>query len=168
VRSTGAGPRATRMTRMIWTRGSAMAIGETVVTVIGTVVSELTRRTLSGGVTVTSFWMRSTERRRERESGAWVDGRKLAVKVSCWRALAESVHGSLGKGDPVIVTGRLYTGDAEVGGQPRAVPELEAFAVGPNLSRCSALVRRPTQPTGVYRTGAGEGTGSRENEVVAR
>ena len=128
-----------------------MAIGETVVTVIGTVVSELSRRKLSGGVSVTSFWMRSTERRRDRDSGAWVDGRQLAVKVSCWRALAESVHGSLGKGDPVIVTGRLYTGEAEVAGQQRAVPELEAFAVGSNLSRCSALVRRPAQGRGEQR-----------------
>ncbi|SFB26240.1 single-strand DNA-binding protein [Amycolatopsis marina] len=138
-------------------------MGETVVTVIGTVVSELSRRELSSGVSVTSFWMRSTERRRDSGSGAWVDGRQLAVRVSCWRALAESVHGSLGKGDPVIVTGRLYTGDAEVGGQSRAVPELEAFAMGPNLSRCSALVRR----SGPGAAGVSEAAVTRENRVAA-
>jgi single-strand DNA-binding protein len=154
-----------------------MAVGETVVTVVGTVVSELSRRTVAKGVAVTSFWMRSTERRRDRESGAWVDGRQLALKVSCRRTLAESVHGSLGKGDPVIVSGRIYTGDVDAEGRGRSVLELEAFAVGPNLSRCSALVRRPRRESGgapapgprpgpSQAADAGDSAAARWNEVV--
>lgn len=120
-----------------------MAVGETVVTVVGTVVSEPSRLTVAEGVAVTSFWMRSTERRRDRDSGTWVDGRQLTVRVSCRRTLAESVHGTLGTGDPVIVSGRIHTGGVDAEGGERPVLELDAFAVGPNLSRCSALVRRP-------------------------
>lgn len=119
-----------------------MAVGETVVTMVGNVLSEVTRRTVSDGVSVVNFWLRSNERRRDRETGEWVDGRHLSVKVSCWRRLAEGVHLSLSKGDPVIVTGRLFTNEYEVDGQQRSVPELEAFAVGPNLTLCTALVQR--------------------------
>jgi single-stranded DNA-binding protein len=46
-----------------------------------------------------------SERRRDKESGEWVDGRHLSVSVTRWRTLAESVLASLSKGDPVIVTG---------------------------------------------------------------
>lgn len=150
-----------------------MAVGETTVTMVGTVISELSRRTVAKGVPITSFWLRSTERRRDRESGTWVDGRQLAVKVSCWRNLAESVHGSLGKGDPVIVSGRMYTVDVD--GRGRSALELEAFAVGPNLSRCSALVRRPRADSAAPETrsaatpaagGPGDSAAVRENEVL--
>jgi single-strand DNA-binding protein len=127
-----------------------MAVGETTVTLVGNVVSELTQRTMNGHEVV-SFWMRSSERRRDKESGAWVDGRHLSVKVTCWRNLAESVRVSIGKGDPVIVTGRMFSSDYEAEGQPRSIPELEASAVGPNLGRCTATVQRMRRPRAVER-----------------
>jgi single-strand DNA-binding protein len=127
-----------------------MAVGETTVTLVGSVASELTRRT-SNGHDVVSFWVRSTERRRDRHSGDWIDGRHLSVKVTCWRKLAEAVHCSLTQGDPVIVTGRLYTGGAGEGEQSRPVPELEASAVGPNLNRCTAVVQRVRRPRPIER-----------------
>jgi single-strand DNA-binding protein len=123
-----------------------MAIGETIVTVVGNVLSEVSRRTVPQGYDVVSFWLRSNERKRDRETGDWVDGRQLSVKVTCWRKLAESVHASVHKGDPVLVQGRLYTSQFEVEGQTRVVPELEALAVGPNLSFCTAAVQRPGKP----------------------
>ncbi|WP_158880558.1 single-stranded DNA-binding protein [Amycolatopsis anabasis] len=119
-----------------------MAVGETIVTVVGNVMSDPTRRTVGNGHEITSFWMRSNERRFDKETKGWVDGNHLSVKVTCWRRLAETVHSSLHRGDPVIVSGRLHTSDYEVDGQPRSVPELEALAVGPNLSWCTAQVRR--------------------------
>lgn len=125
-----------------------MAFGETVLTMVGNIVSELTRRTVANGSELVSFWMRSNERRLDRSTGEWVDGRRFAVKVTCWRKLAVTVHSSLGKGDPVIVSGRLHTSEYEVDGQPRSMPELEAVAIGPNLGRCSAVVHRTRADTG--------------------
>lgn len=122
-----------------------MAIGETLVTMVGTVLSEVTTRTVRNGHQVVNFWLRSTERRRDRETQEWVDGRSLTVRVACWRRLGEGVVASLGKGDPVIVTGRLYTSEFVVDGQARATTELEAHAIGPNLNRCTAVVRRHTR-----------------------
>jgi single-strand DNA-binding protein len=120
-----------------------MALGETPLTVIGNIASELSPRTLGNGDEVVSFWLRSNERRFDKEAGTWADGRHLALRVTCWRRLAGTVAASLGKGDPVIVSGRLYTSEFETEGQPRSVPELEALAIGPNLSWCTATVRRP-------------------------
>jgi single-strand DNA-binding protein len=56
--------------------------------------------------------------------------------VTCWRKLAESVLASLGKGDPVIVTGQECRAVTTRKANPRSLPELEASAVGPNLNRC--------------------------------
>jgi single-strand DNA-binding protein len=84
----------------------------------------------------------SNERRFDKEAGRWTDGDRLYLTVTCWRKLASNVLVSLGKGDPVMVTGRVYTRGFEVEGQKRSVTELEATAVGPDLSRCSVeLVR---------------------------
>jgi single-strand DNA-binding protein len=123
-----------------------MAVGETTVTMVGTVAGELMRRTTKGH-DVVSFWLKSSERRRDKESGEWVEGRHLSVRVTCWRKLAESVLTSLNKGDPVIVTGRMYTGEEE----SRAIPELEASAVGPNLNLCTAALQRTRRPRAVER-----------------
>ncbi|PRX48703.1 single-strand DNA-binding protein [Prauserella shujinwangii] len=111
-------------------------------TVVGNVCSDLTRRTVANGDEVVSFWLRSNERRFDRETARWRDGRTLAVRVTCWRRLAATVRTSLAKGDPVIVNGRLHTSTYEAEGTVRAVPELEALAIGPNLSWCTASVTR--------------------------
>lgn len=119
-----------------------MAVGETPVTLIGTVYTELESRRV-GEHHLVSFWLRSKERRFDKDRNAWVDGRHFTVRVKCWRRLAMAVLTSLRKGDPVIVNGRLYTSSYDESGETRAIPEVEALAVGPNLMRCVASVQRP-------------------------
>ncbi|HVW43345.1 MAG TPA: single-stranded DNA-binding protein [Amycolatopsis sp.] len=118
-----------------------MAVGETPVTLIGSVYTELESRRV-GGHHVVSFWLRSKERRFDKDRDAWVDGRHFTVRVQCWRRLAMAVLTSLRKGDPIIVHGRLYTRSYDEGGETRAIPEVEASAVGPNLMLCVAPVQR--------------------------
>ena len=50
----------------------------------------------------------STPRKLNRETGEWQDGETSYYSVKCWRKLAENVHGSLRKGDMVIVRGKVY------------------------------------------------------------
>lgn len=119
-----------------------MAMGETPVTVVGTVLTEPEiRRAGAQRHELVTFWVRSNERRFDKVKEQWVDGRPLSVRVTCWRRLARGVHSSLRKGDPVIVSGRLYCQFAE-SGQARVVPEVEASAIGPNLAFSVAPVRR--------------------------
>jgi single-strand DNA-binding protein len=117
-------------------------VNETMTTIVGNVITGITQRKIGDGTRVASFRMASNERRFDKETQQWVNGDSLYVTVTCWRKLALGVNASLVKGDPVIVTGRLFTRGYEVEGQKRSVTELEAMAVGPDLSRCLADVSR--------------------------
>ncbi len=115
---------------------------ETVTTLVGNVVDTPVRRKLESGVSVTTFRVASTARRFDKATQRWADGDSLYLRVNCWRQLAENVDRSLVKGDPVVVTGRLYTRLYEVGDQRRASYELEASAIGFDLSRGTAQFQR--------------------------
>jgi single-strand DNA-binding protein len=117
-------------------------MNETMTTIVGNVISDVRHRRLNDGVEVANFRVASNERRFDKASAQWVDGDRLFVSVTCWRRLAGSVLTSLAKGDPVLLIGRLYTRNFELDGQKRSITELEAVAVGPDLSRCSAGVQR--------------------------
>jgi len=113
---------------------------DTNIVVIGNVLTAPEwRRTTSSNALVTNFRVASTARRMDRESGRWVDGNHLRVRVSCWRRLAEGVASSVTVGDPVVVSGRLFTRDwTDAEGNLRTSYEMEATAVGHDLSRGKA------------------------------
>jgi single-strand DNA-binding protein len=116
---------------------------QTPVTVVGTLVSDMRpRRVGQDGTLVLNFRIASNERRLDKASESWVDGESLYLSVNCWRRLAENAA-SLVKGDPVIVSGKLRTREwTTEQGERRSVVELEASAIGPDLARCAATVRK--------------------------
>ncbi|SCG65214.1 single-stranded DNA-binding protein [Micromonospora halophytica] len=124
---------------------------DTYVTIVGNVLTAPEwRRTTQSNTLVANFKVASTARRLDRDSGRWVDGNSLRVRVNCWRKLAEGVAASVMVGDPVVVAGRLYTRDwTDDAGNHRTLYELEAVAVGHDLSRGRArfLRNRPTMTT---------------------
>lgn len=119
-----------------------MAHGETLLSFTGVLCSGVATRRLDDGGAMATFCVMSTERRFDKESGNWVDGRFFRVRVRCFRALADNVRASLSEGDPVVVSGRLRTVEHAGESGPRYETELEAFAVGPNLRQATALVTR--------------------------
>lgn len=116
---------------------------ETPVTVVGTLVSDMRpRRVGPDGTLVLNFRVACNERRFDGASESWINGESLYLSVSCWRRLAENAA-SLVKGDPVIVRGKLRTREwTTEQGERRSVVELEATAIGPDLARCTATVRK--------------------------
>ncbi|RZT80654.1 single-strand DNA-binding protein [Micromonospora violae] len=124
---------------------------DTYVTIVGNVLTTPAwRRTTQSSTLVANFKVASTARRLDRDSGRWVDGNSLRVRVNCWRKLAEGVAASVMVGDPVVVCGRLYTRDwTDDAGNHRTLYELEAVAVGHDLSRGRArfLRNRPSTTT---------------------
>ncbi|MBM0277440.1 single-stranded DNA-binding protein [Micromonospora tarensis] len=124
---------------------------DTYVTIVGNVLTTPEwRRTTQSNTLVANFKVASTARRLDRDSGRWVDGNSLRVRVNCWRKLAEGVAASVMVGDPVVVCGRLYTRDwTDDAGTHRTLYELEAVAVGHDLSRGRArfLRNRPSMTT---------------------
>jgi len=133
---------------------------ETPVTVVGTLVSDMRpRRVGPDGTLVLNFRVACNERRFDSASESWVDGESLYLSASCWRRLAENAA-SLVKGDPVIVRGKLRTREwITEQGERRSVVELEASAIGPDLARCAATVRKPRREERP-RTGDDSGPGS--------
>jgi single-strand DNA-binding protein len=116
---------------------------ETPLTIVGRLVTDVSQRTFATGSVKSTFRMVSSERRFRKETQEWGDGDKLYLTVVCWRQLAENVAASLFRGDHVVVNGRLYVREFEVDGESKSIVELEARAVGPDLSRYTALVQRP-------------------------
>jgi single-strand DNA-binding protein len=106
------------------------------------VVDTPQRRKTESGISVTSFRVASTARRYDRHDGQWIDGDSLYLKVTCWRQLADNVDRSVVKGDPIVVTGRLFTRTYEAEGQRRSSYELEALALGLDLTRGVAAFSR--------------------------
>ncbi|MGC4880875.1 single-stranded DNA-binding protein [Micromonospora sp. DT43] len=133
---------------------------DTYVTIVGNILTTPEwRRTTQSNTLVANFKVASTARRLDRETGRWVDGNSLRVRVNCWRKLAEGVAASVMVGDPVVVCGRLYTRDwTDDAGNHRTLYELEAVAVGHDLSRGRArfLRNRPTTTTSIVEDGAAE------------
>ena len=116
----------------------------TMVTLVGNVVSEVKYSTTTGGVPVANFRLSATERRYDRQRQAWVDGDTSLFLIWSWRWLAENVLGSVGRGDPLLVTGRLRIREWDSGeGRPRGlVPEIEAASIGHDLCRGTSAFRR--------------------------
>lgn len=115
-------------------------------TIIGNLVDAPTlRRTKTGGFPVASFRVAQTSRRYDQAQGGWTDRDTLFVSCTAWRALGENVHQSLTKGQPVVVHGRFTQREYKVGESMRTAYELEAVAVGPDLSRGVATFERVTR-----------------------
>ena len=110
-------------------------MNDTLMTIVGNVVDDPRLNRTKAGHWVANFRIASTPRRYDREAGAWIDGATLFVTVTCWRALAENVHQSLFKGQPVVVTGRYYQREYVVNEVNRTAYDLEATAIGHDLSR---------------------------------
>ena len=110
---------------------------ETSLVIVGNVLATPEwRRIPSTGALVANFRVPSTARRYDRENDRWIDGQSIRLRVVAWRRLAENVASSVTVGDPVVVTGRLYTRDwKDENGNPRISYEMEAYAIGLDLAR---------------------------------
>jgi len=131
-------------------------MNDTQMTVIGNVCDEPTMRLTKSGHAVTNFRVASTPRRFDRERAEWVDSPTLFVNVTCWRALAENVKDSIHRGQPVVVSGRYYCRPYEVNESKRIGYELEATAVGHDLSRGKSEFVKRGRPGGFLDVAADE------------
>ena len=117
---------------------------DTNVTIVGNALTRPEwRRFERTNALVANFKVASTARRFDKQNQRWIDGDNLRVRVNCWRRLAEGVVASVRVGDPIIVTGRMYTRDwTTESGERRSAYELEANAVGHDLARGIAAFKR--------------------------
>lgn len=94
------------------------------------------------GLAVTSFRLASNLRRFDRKRNEWVDAGTNWYTVSTYRQLAINVVGSVNKGDRVLVTGRLRIREWGDGDKKGLNIDLDADALGHDLSWGKATFTR--------------------------
>jgi single-strand DNA-binding protein len=122
-------------------------------TIVGNLVDDPELRFTNTGTAVANLRVAVTQR--VQHNGQWRDGETSFFRVDCWRDQAEHLADSLGKGDRVMVTGRLRQRSWETPeGDKRSVTEIEADEVGASLKFATAKVERATsRGTGDRATG---------------
>ena len=96
-------------------------------------VGSAPKHTLNGTRHITTFRLASNHRRFDREKDTWVDGDTNWYTIKAFNQFALNVAASIGKGDPVVVTGRLRVRDWESAERSGTNVDVEADAIGPNL-----------------------------------
>ncbi|BBH16572.1 hypothetical protein Back2_08590 [Nocardioides baekrokdamisoli] len=126
-------------------------MSESTITVQGYVGSMPVLRK-AGDHLVANFRLACTPRRFDRREQKWVDTATSWYSVSAWRGFGENVAASIKSGDPVIVTGRLVLREwTNSQGEPQSSYEIEADAIGHDLTRArTAIMRKPATPTVAY------------------
>ncbi len=140
-----------------------MYLNDAQISLTGYVATQPMVRTVRSGAVYTSMRVAWTPRRQDRDTGEWVDGNTSYATVICWRKLANHAALSLRKGDPVMVKGRLSVRNYDdKNGVRRIAVEVEATAVGHDLSRGVAIFQRTRPQTGLtaaqHAAANGEGT----------
>lgn len=132
-------------------------MNEIYTTIIGNMASAPMRRRTADGTELASFRLASNVRRFDRETGEWVTSGTSYVTVAAWRRLGINVAATFVKGDPVVVYGRLSVREyAAKDGGTRIDVDIDANAIGPDLSRCTAAVSRPRPNAGDPATDAAQ------------
>ncbi|MEU9705441.1 single-stranded DNA-binding protein [Streptomyces sp. NPDC047981] len=145
-------------------------MNDTMVTLVGNVATSVEYRdTATGGVA--RFRFAVTARRWDRERGTWSDGHTSFYTVFAWRALGANLAASVSVGEPLIVHGRLRVREEEFASGPgedgaagpevrrRTFVDIDAVAVGHDLTRGTAAFRRAVkaEPRTTERQGNGAG-----------
>ncbi|GAA5613838.1 single-stranded DNA-binding protein [Streptomyces platensis] len=130
-------------------------MNDTMVTLVGNAATAVEHRQTAAGVTVARFRLAATSRRWDKAQERWTDGETSFYTVRSWRGLADNVAASVAVGEPLIVQGRLRLREGEQppekGGQRWFSAEVDAVAIGHDLTRGTAAFRRVLR---TVRTGA--------------
>ncbi|MFU9037294.1 MULTISPECIES: single-stranded DNA-binding protein [Streptomyces] len=134
-------------------------MNETMVTLVGNAATAVEHRQTTAGVTVARFRLAATSRRWDKAQERWADGETSFYTVRSWRGLADNVAASVAVGEPLVVQGRLRLREGEQppekGGQRWFSAEVDAVAIGHDLSRGTAAFRRVTRVSRMSTTESG-------------
>ena len=119
------------------------------ITLTGIVGTEPRAVTTVEGLAITSFRLASTQRRFDRAQEKWVDGETNWYSITTFRQLATNSAVSIKKGERVLVTGRLRIREWENAGKTGTNIDIEADALGHDLSWGTANFSRGAGATPV-------------------
>jgi single-strand DNA-binding protein len=125
-------------------------MNDDMITIHGFVATDVNLFTSVKGVAMASFRMATTARRWDKQAQKTVDAETNWYNIRAYRYLAQNAGSSIHKGDPVVVFGKLklrkwITEDGRSG----TSPDIEAEAIGHDLSWGTAHFSRPGQRRGM-------------------
>lgn len=108
-------------------------------TIVGNITADVELRFTPAGAAVANFTIASTEKVFNKQTEQWVDGKKLFLRCTAWREMAENIAESISRGTRVIATGKISSREYETReGEKRTVVELEVDEIGPSLKYATA------------------------------
>ncbi len=117
------------------------------ITLTGLVATTPRHLVTSEGLPITSFRLASTQRRYDRGAQKWIDGETNWYTITAFRQLAVNVVGSVNKGQRVVVSGKLRVRDWESGDRAGTTVEVDADALGHDLSWGTSVFTRSVSST---------------------
>ncbi len=114
------------------------------ITVSGLVATSPRHLVTADGLPITSFRLAAAHRRYDKAARRWIESDTNWFTVSSFRQLATNSSSSLNKGDRVVVTGKLKIRDWDNGDRSGTSVEIEADAIGHDLSWGTAEFVRTT------------------------
>lgn len=102
----------------------------------------------SEGLPITSFRLASSQRKFNRSTQSWENGDTNWFTVTAFRQLATNIAACVSKGDRIVVSGRLSVRDWESGDRSGTVVEVDADAVGHDLTWGTATFSRTVKRSG--------------------
>jgi len=122
------------------------------ITLTGLVATPPKHIVTSEGLHIASFRLASTQRRYDRSEQKWVDADTNWYTVTAFRQLAANAIGSILKGQRVVVTGRLRIREWSNGDKTGTTIEVDADALGHDLTFGTSSFSRTPQATVVADT----------------
>ncbi len=117
------------------------------ITLTGLVATAPRHIVTSEGLAISSFRLASTQRRFDRSTERWIDGDTNWYTITGFRQLAINVASSVGKGQRVVVVGRLKIREWENGERSGTTIEVEADSVGHDLAWGTSVFTRNISST---------------------
>lgn len=112
------------------------------ITITGLVATTPRHLVTQDGLPITSFRLAAAHRRFDRARNTWVDGETNWFTITAFSQLAINLAGSVNKGERIIVSGKLRVRDWDNGERAGTSVEVEAEAVGHDLSWGTAVFTR--------------------------
>ena len=114
------------------------------ITITGLVATTPRHLITQDGLPITSFRLASSQRRFDRVQNKWVDSDTNWYTITAFRTLAINMAGSINKGERIVVSGALRVRDWDNGERAGTSVEIEATAVGHDLTWGTAQFTRTT------------------------
>lgn len=120
------------------------------ITINGGLTAPPELRYSQSGIAIANGTVASTDRYLDRQTNEWKDGKRLFLRWSAFKELAENIAASqLDKGAQVSITGKLHTREYEDReGQKRSSTELEVLDFSVSLKKATAQVTRAQSTQG--------------------